>query len=129
MGYCASVSGSPRAASSLLTPCSSNLLLNSRGVLKICDFGLTREYGVPARAMSPRVLTLWYRPPELLLGAPVYTPAVSASKKEREREKDRETRTKRDRDRQMNEERREREIQGWGCTESFVLFRATANRP
>jgi len=51
-------------------------LLYSKGQLKICDFGLARRFGFPARPYSPLVVTLWYRPPELLLGAPVYTTGV-----------------------------------------------------
>lgn len=50
----------------------SNLLLNNQGQLKICDFGLSRHYGDPLKAMTPLVVTLWYRAPELLLGAKTY---------------------------------------------------------
>ena len=49
----------------------SNLLLSHRGVLKIGDFGLAREYGSPLKLYTPIVVTLWYRTPELLLGAKV----------------------------------------------------------
>lgn len=35
------------------------------------DFGLAREYGSPLKAYTPVVVTLWYRAPELLLGAKV----------------------------------------------------------
>ncbi|KAG9509024.1 Cyclin-dependent kinase 11B, partial [Fragariocoptes setiger] len=42
-------------------------LLYERGILKVGDFGLAREYGSPLRAYSQSVVTLWYRAPELLL--------------------------------------------------------------
>lgn len=48
----------------------SNLLLTDRGCLKIADFGLARLFGYPAKALTPQVVTLWYRAPELLLGGP-----------------------------------------------------------
>lgn len=54
----------------------SNLLLNNVGCLKIADFGLARTYSVPSRPMTPGLVTLWYRPPELLLGATVQTTAI-----------------------------------------------------
>ncbi|ELU08018.1 hypothetical protein CAPTEDRAFT_149303 [Capitella teleta] len=47
----------------------SNLLMTDKGCVKIADFGLARKYGVPMKAMTPNVVTLWYRAPELLLGA------------------------------------------------------------
>jgi cell division cycle 2-like len=53
-----------------------NLLLNHRGVVKVCDFGLARRYGDPVGSMTPGVTTLWYRAPEVLLGATTYTTAV-----------------------------------------------------
>ena len=54
----------------------SNLLYNARGQLKLADFGLARLYGSPAKPMTPKVVTLWYRAPELLLGAALYGPEV-----------------------------------------------------
>ncbi|EFH44001.1 predicted protein [Arabidopsis lyrata subsp. lyrata] len=52
---------------------SSNLLINGNGVLKLADFGLATFFdphnSVP---LTTHVATLWYRPPELLLGASHY---------------------------------------------------------
>ena len=68
----------------------SNLLLSSAGELRLCDFGLAREHYGPMTSSgagavdrhgnlydgtgkyTPRVVTLWYRAPELLLGATRY---------------------------------------------------------
>ncbi|EOA39762.1 hypothetical protein CARUB_v10008411mg [Capsella rubella] len=51
----------------------SNLLIDSQGVLKIADFGLATFFD-PAKSvpLTSHVVTLWYRPPELLLGASHY---------------------------------------------------------
>lgn len=54
----------------------SNLLMNNRGELKIADFGLARRFGSPLGYMTQLVVTLWYRAPELLLGAKEYTTAI-----------------------------------------------------
>ncbi|KAG6831593.1 hypothetical protein H0H92_009066 [Tricholoma furcatifolium] len=55
----------------------SNILVNNRGELKLGDFGLARFYQKRRRAdYTNRVITLWYRPPELLFGATVYGPEV-----------------------------------------------------
>ncbi|KAK9063498.1 hypothetical protein SSX86_017368 [Deinandra increscens subsp. villosa] len=54
----------------------SNLLLNNRGELKICDFGLSRQYGSPLKPYTHLVVTLWYRAPELLLGTKLYSTAI-----------------------------------------------------
>ncbi|XP_039987854.1 cyclin-dependent kinase 10 [Xiphias gladius] len=44
--------------------------------LYTADFGLARMYGIPQQAMTPRVVTLWYRSPELLLGTKTQTTAL-----------------------------------------------------
>ena len=47
----------------------SNILYSNKGYLKICDFGLARQFGDPLHPYTPTVVTLWYRAPEVLLGA------------------------------------------------------------
>lgn len=55
----------------------SNILLDGKGVLKLADFGLARFYSKRKRDdYTNRVITLWYRSPELLLGETVYGPEV-----------------------------------------------------
>lgn len=54
----------------------SNLLLTDKGCLKIADFGLARTIGIPSKPLTPHVVTLWYRGPELLLGSRVYSMAL-----------------------------------------------------
>ncbi|XP_011303293.1 cyclin-dependent kinase 11A isoform X2 [Fopius arisanus] len=54
----------------------SNLLLSHRGILKVGDFGLAREYGSPLRQYTPVVVTLWYRAPELLLNGKEYSTPI-----------------------------------------------------
>lgn len=63
-----------------------NLLISNTGSLKIADFGLARAYDpnivntgkggddlrVKERKYTNCVVTRWYRPPELLLGARQY---------------------------------------------------------
>jgi len=50
-----------------------NLLIDSKGLIKIADFGLGRSFGVPIRAFTHEVVTLWYRCPEVLLGMKRYS--------------------------------------------------------
>ncbi|GMP39460.1 hypothetical protein CsSME_00010283 [Camellia sinensis var. sinensis] len=55
----------------------SNILIDNNGNLKIGDFGLaTFFHSNPEQPLTSRVVTLWYRPPELLLGATDYGVAV-----------------------------------------------------
>eukprot|EP00735_Rhodelphis_limneticus_P015373 TRINITY_DN9605_c0_g1::TRINITY_DN9605_c0_g1_i1::g.12177::m.12177 TRINITY_DN9605_c0_g1::TRINITY_DN9605_c0_g1_i1::g.12177 ORF type:complete len:526 (+),score=36.08,sp/Q5JK68/CDKC2_ORYSJ/49.22/1e-137,Pkinase/PF00069.20/2e-74,Pkinase_Tyr/PF07714.12/4.2e-35,Kinase-like/PF14531.1/15,Kinase-like/PF14531.1/0.0011,APH/PF01636.18/0.0042,Kdo/PF06293.9/0.15 TRINITY_DN9605_c0_g1_i1:138-1715(+) len=52
----------------------SNLLISNDGTLKLADFGLARTGN--AAQLTNRVITIWYRPPELLLGANKYSSAI-----------------------------------------------------
>ncbi|XP_046350110.2 cyclin-dependent kinase 12-like isoform X2 [Haliotis rufescens] len=56
----------------------SNILLNNRGQIKLGDLGLARYYHADDRdrLYTNKVITLWYRPPELLLGEERYGPPV-----------------------------------------------------
>lgn len=56
----------------------SNLLINNEGQLKLADFGLARPFKEASQGgkLTNRVITLWYRPPELILGSENYGPEV-----------------------------------------------------
>lgn len=49
-----------------------NLLIDEHGLIKLADFGLGRGFGIPVRAYTHEVVTLWYRAPEVLLGGQRY---------------------------------------------------------
>ena len=48
-----------------------NLLIDAEGNIKLADFGLARAMSIPVRAYTHEVVTMWYRPPEILLGQKV----------------------------------------------------------
>lgn len=50
-----------------------NILLTQDNVVKLCDFGLARKLpDIHKRPQTTKVITIWYRPPELLLGTDHY---------------------------------------------------------
>ncbi|KAG0298066.1 serine/threonine protein kinase, CMGC, CDC2/CDK sub, partial [Dissophora globulifera] len=53
-----------------------NLLISNNGTLKIADFGLARPFKPEGEDYTSKVVTRWYRPPELFLGEKKYGPAV-----------------------------------------------------
>ncbi|KAJ3152433.1 Cyclin-dependent kinase 10 [Geranomyces michiganensis] len=73
-----------RASGGLACPLMDNVICKTPGyrtkeaggILKIADFGLARKFSLPPSPMTPKVVTLWYRAPELLLGEKVYTTAI-----------------------------------------------------
>jgi Serine/threonine protein kinase len=42
----------------------------------LADFGLARAFGIPVKCYSAEVVTLWYRPPDVLFGAKLYTTSI-----------------------------------------------------
>lgn len=54
-----------------------NLLVDAqRRVMKIADLGLGRSFSPPIKPLTHEVVTLWYRPPEVLLGTTHYNTAI-----------------------------------------------------
>ena len=58
----------------------SNILVTNENTIKLCDYGLARKESVlvkpSERTYTNNVITLWYRPPELLFGATNYNASV-----------------------------------------------------
>ena len=56
-----------------------NIMVTSAGAIRIGDLGLARIFHKPLNSLfsgDKVVVTIWYRAPELLLGAKHYTPAI-----------------------------------------------------
>ncbi|XP_037283903.2 cyclin-dependent kinase 1 [Rhipicephalus microplus] len=53
-----------------------NVLVDGNGDLKVADFGFCREFTPPVRIFTHKVGTLWYRAPEILMGASRYSTPV-----------------------------------------------------
>mmetsp|Transcript_51277 Transcript_51277/g.104294 ORF Transcript_51277/g.104294 Transcript_51277/m.104294 type:complete len:303 (-) Transcript_51277:1609-2517(-) len=53
-----------------------NLLVENGIKLKIADFGLSRNFNIPVGRYTHEVVTLWYRAPEILLGAKCYSTPI-----------------------------------------------------
>jgi len=53
-----------------------NLLIDTEGNVKLADFGLARAFGLPVKTYTHEVVTLWYRAPEILLGAKEYSTPI-----------------------------------------------------
>ncbi|KAF7496433.1 Cyclin-dependent kinase 14 [Sarcoptes scabiei] len=53
-----------------------NLLISEQGELKLADFGLARAKSIPSHTYSNEVVTLWYRPPDVLLGSRNYSTSL-----------------------------------------------------
>ena len=57
-----------------------NVLFTADGTVKLCDFGLAKYIRNPVSygngRLTREVVTLWYRPPEILMGVPSYNASV-----------------------------------------------------
>ncbi|XP_068612447.1 cyclin-dependent kinase 15 [Brachionichthys hirsutus] len=53
-----------------------NLLISYLGELKMADFGLACSMSIPSQTFSSEVVTLWYRPPDVLMGSTDYSTAL-----------------------------------------------------
>ncbi|KAM0687009.1 Cyclin-dependent kinase catalytic subunit [Conglomerata obtusa] len=53
-----------------------NILVDKDSNIKLADFGLGRCVSIPLRTYTHDIVTLWYRPPELILGCKYYSSSV-----------------------------------------------------
>ena len=52
------------------------LLQLQSGIVQLCDFGFSRLFTIPIRVVTPDVVTLWYKAPEILLHNEIYDPGI-----------------------------------------------------
>lgn len=53
-----------------------NILYDHLGNIKVCDFGLARQFGSPIHPMTDIVVTRYYRGPEIPMGVKTYGPPL-----------------------------------------------------
>ena len=53
-----------------------NILIDTKGNIKIADFGLARLLPIPLKTLTHEIETVWYRAPEILLGQQKYSFSV-----------------------------------------------------
>ncbi|CAG9330152.1 unnamed protein product [Blepharisma stoltei] len=53
-----------------------NILIDREGQIRLADFGLARAFGLPIKTYTHEIVTLWYRAPEVLLGARQYSTPI-----------------------------------------------------
>lgn len=53
-----------------------NILIDREGSVRLADFGLARAFGLPIKTYTHEIVTLWYRAPEILMGARQYSTPV-----------------------------------------------------
>lgn len=53
-----------------------NILVSRSGRVKLADFGLARDFGFPVTELTNKVITRWYKSPEILFGSKTYTYGV-----------------------------------------------------
>lgn len=53
-----------------------NILIDKNYVIKLADFGLARAHGIPMKNYTHEVVTLLYRPPDVLMGSKRYNSSI-----------------------------------------------------
>ena len=64
------------ATESYIETSSFKSLIDSNQNLKIADFGLAHAFNLPLKTYTHEVVTLWFQPPEILMGNKEYSTPV-----------------------------------------------------